>query len=332
VGISCPLCASLETGLFPSIAAGDNRFMERYCLYECDGCGIVFTHPILCDDDIQDLYGEDYYSFRSRTLENLPFWKYAAKVLLPLLRFLHGRKSTWTGSLEELLFLLARNIPQMVPLFFAGSHVLDVGCGAGDQMALWHRVAGLSAWGVDTSPLAAAEGAKRGLRIHTGELRDARFTEDFFDIAYANHVIEHVREPHAMLEELSRVLKPGGVLIIGVPNLDSSLLRFFKSRWFNLDVPRHLFLFSPASLTAVLRQHGFMAEKIYTITPAGGLLGSLGIVSPRCETRCRERLCFTLYVAWYILLTLFLLPSNLGLRGDWLYIVARKPRNGIDPP
>jgi SAM-dependent methyltransferase len=323
MGFSCPLCASAEADLFLSIEAGDNCFEKRYRLYTCGGCGVVFTHPIPCDADIQSLYGEDYYSFSSQSLESLPFWKYVAKTLFPMVRSLHSKKSRYAMYLERILFVLARNVPQTVPLFFAGSEVLDVGCGAGDQIALWQE-AGFSAQGVDTSPLAAAEGARKGLKIFAGELWEAGFADDLFDICYANHVIEHTGEPHAMLKEIWRVLKPGGVLVAGVPNLDSSLFALFKSKWFHLDVPRHLLHFSPASLAAMLAQDGFAIGQLYTITPAGGLLGSLGNMLPWFEALCGDRRFFVFYVAAYILLTLLLLPSNLGLKGDWLYAIAVK--------
>lgn len=321
--ILCPLCASTRIGLFSAVDAGENCFNDIYRLYSCVDCGLVFTYPVPEDEKILARYGEDYYSFRSQSLESLAFWKHAARAIATIMRSLRGSGSRYAVLLKRLLFLFMRNIPQMTPLFFDASDILDVGCGAGDQMALWQET-GLQAWGVDVSPLAAIEGKKRGLRISTGELKDAGFASGSFDIVYANHVIEHIRDPGATLGEIRRVLKRGGVLMVGVPNIDSALFGLLKAKWFHLDVPRHLLHFSPARLAAMLEEAGFSIQQSYTITPAGGLFGSLGNLFPRFEIVYRDRRLFVPYIIGYIILTVLLVPANVGLRGDWLYVIAVK--------
>ncbi len=318
----CPVCLSAEVGLFPLLKAEENYF-GGYRLYECGGCGVVFTHPLPSEAETLGFYGGDYYSFTSLSLESLPWWRHVARALVLSLFFLRRTGSGKTVLVEKLLFGLMRNVPQMVPLFFPGRHILDLGCGAGDQMALWQEV-GLDARGVDISPVAALRGSRRGLKIFSGEIWDAGFEGGSFDIVYANHVLEHTRDPHATLKEIERILRPHGVLIIGVPNTASHLLRLFGSRWFPLQVPLHLLHFSPASLHALLAQNGFAVRQVYTVTPAAGLLESLGKVFPGFESvyaRCRRK---APGIAAYALLTLLLLPANLGLRGDSLYVIAVK--------
>jgi ubiquinone/menaquinone biosynthesis C-methylase UbiE len=319
----CPLCASTRTGLFSSLKDGENRFGDVYRLYRCGDCGVVFTHPRPSESENASLYGDDYYSFRSTSLESLPLWRYPAKALLRLLRFLHGSGSRYAAYLERLLFKALRNVPQTVPLFFHGRDVLDIGCGAGDQMALWREV-GLNVQGVDISPHAAVEGRKRGLEIFTGEVWDAGYADESFDIVYANQVIEHTRDTHATLGEIRRILKPGGVLIAGVPNTDNHLLGLFKSNWAFLQVPQHFLHFTPVSLRATLVQDGFTIREVYTITPAAGLLESLGKIFPSFGSKYADYHLKALGIAVYVLLSLLLLPSNLGLRGDLLYIIAVK--------
>ncbi len=318
----CPLCALAETSLFQLIPDSENYF-DGYRLYTCGGCGVVFTHPRPGETEAASFYGEEYYSFKSASLESLPVWKYAARALVATLALCRVLRPVNAARLEKLLFRVVRNVPQMVPLFFHGRNVLDLGCGSGDQMALW-REGGLDVWGVDISPIAADAGSKRGLRIFSGEIWDAGFAGGCFDIVYANQVIEHTRETNAILEEIKRVLKPGGVLIMGAPNTGSHLLRIFKSRWISLQVPLHLLHFSPASLTGTLVRHGFAIRQVYTITPAGGLLESLGKVFPRFGSFYIDRHQNVAWIAFYILLSLLLLPANLGLRGDYLYVIAAK--------
>jgi len=313
----------MRARLFSSLKDCDNHFGDGYRLYQCGGCGVVFTCPRPGEAETVGFYGDDYYSFRSTSLESLPLWRYVARALVRTLPFLRASGSSHTLPLERVLFGMLRNVPHIVPLFFPGCDVLDIGCGAGDQMAIW-REAGLNVWGVDISPHAAAEGLKRGLKIFTGEIWDAGFADASFDIVYANQVIEHTRETHATLQEIRRVLRPGGVLIVGVPNTDNHLLRLFKSGWAFLQVPQHLLHFSPASLPATLAQDGFAIRMVYTITPAAGLLESLGKRSPGFGRAYADYHLSALGIAAYAFLSLLLLPANLGLRGDLLYVIAAK--------
>ena len=70
-------------------------------------------------------------------------------------------------------------------------------------------------------------------------------------------VLEHLPDPLATLHKCAQLIRPGGTLIIGVPNLDSWQSRFSGSHWFHLDVPRHLFHFSRQSLSHALMLAGF---------------------------------------------------------------------------
>lgn len=319
----CPLCGSARTRPLPSIAERHNIFDGDYRLYSCADCEMIYTSPAPHDFDNSRLYAEDYYSFQSTSLESLPVWRSVARVIAAIIGYIRRTKLKHVVLLERALFFLMRNVPQITPLFFPGDRILDVGCGSGDQVALWLNC-GRHAMGVDKSPLAAAKGEERGLQISAGELQEAGFSEDYVDIVYANHVLEHTVDPHVMINEIVRVLKPGGILIVGVPNISSLSFQLFKSKWYHLDVPRHIVHFSPRTLTALLAAHGLRAIKTYTITPAGGLLGSLGNMVPSIGDFYRSGRPRTLFLTAYIMLTLLQLPMNLFLSGDWLYIIAVK--------
>jgi len=78
-----------------------------------------------------------------------------------------------------------------------------------------------------------------------------------FDCITLWHSLEHVRDPSAILRDCKKILKPGGVLLIAVPDAGGLEARTFGARWFHLDVPRHLFHFTRKSLASVLRAAGF---------------------------------------------------------------------------
>jgi len=144
----------------------------------------------------------------------------------------------------------------------AGGYLLDVGCGAGDFIAFvqaqgqW-RVSGLE-------PNAAAARAARegrGLDVKIGHLPDTALPARSFDVITMWHVLEHVPNPAEVLADVRRLLKPDGVLMVGVPLGDSVEAGWFKANWAGYDVPRHLVTFTRASLSEFARRQGFQFEE-----------------------------------------------------------------------
>jgi SAM-dependent methyltransferase len=103
---------------------------------------------------------------------------------------------------------------------------------------------------------AATHARGLGLPVLTGTLERVAFPDDEFDLVIMWHVLEHIHTPGAMLREVSRILKPGGTLLVAVPNFDSLEAGFSGPGWFHLDVPRHLTHFTPRTLRSVLDQAG----------------------------------------------------------------------------
>jgi hypothetical protein len=76
------------------------------------------------------------------------------------------------------------------------------------------------------------------------------------------HVLEHLPDPREALAYAGGLLKPGGSLILQVPNAASFQARLFGPRWYGLDVPRHLINFTPQSLVLLLEQAGFSGKVV----------------------------------------------------------------------
>src|SRR2546429_4465682 len=89
------------------------------------------------------------------------------------------------------------------------------------------------------------------------------------------HSLEHVPGPMANLGRVLRLLRPGGLLAISVPNFDSWERRRFGSAWFHLDLPRHRTHFTPHSLRLALTKSGFEVQAVETSGDAGSLLATL---------------------------------------------------------
>jgi 2-polyprenyl-3-methyl-5-hydroxy-6-metoxy-1,4-benzoquinol methylase len=136
--------------------------------------------------------------------------------------------------------------------------ILDVGCGAGFFLRALDP-ASFDRYGVEISPQ-AAKSAERSLGpggVFTGTLIDAGFSESTFDVVTLWSTLEHTDQPRANLIEVRRILKPGGTLIVQMPNIASLQARLFRGKWFALDAPRHRYHFSPDTLAALLAATGF---------------------------------------------------------------------------
>ncbi|MEJ7798167.1 MAG: class I SAM-dependent methyltransferase [Solirubrobacteraceae bacterium] len=133
--------------------------------------------------------------------------------------------------------------------------LLDIGAGRGRFVAQ-ARAAGWYAHGIEPSRR-GVEGARAlGIELVSGEIDDAQVPLASLDAATLWHVLEHVEDPGAALERIASWLRPGGMLVVGVPNLASVQARLGGARWYHLDVPRHRTHFTVAGLQALLRAHG----------------------------------------------------------------------------
>jgi SAM-dependent methyltransferase len=140
--------------------------------------------------------------------------------------------------------------------------LLDVGCGSGTLLGLLkHR--GFRALGVDFSAEAARlADAENGVRVVVGSLEQAGFPDHSFDIVTLFHILEHIANPRQVLAEVSRILKPGGVIVVQVPNIDSWQFKAFRARWYGLDIPRHVIDYSKGSMLKLLNDSGFLPRRI----------------------------------------------------------------------
>jgi SAM-dependent methyltransferase len=144
---------------------------------------------------------------------------------------------------------------------------LDVGCGPGwllDNM----RRRGWQARGTERSAGAAQQARDvLGLDVRAQELDELIAEGVRYDAIVLWHVAEHVHDPPATLREIANLLRPGGALMISVPNFGSPEARIGKDGWFHLDVPRHLFHFTPSTLTALLAQAGLEVREVAHLAP-----------------------------------------------------------------
>jgi SAM-dependent methyltransferase len=100
------------------------------------------------------------------------------------------------------------------------------------------------------------------IELFQGELEDAQFSSDYFDVVTIMGVLEHVPHPRLFMEEVGRILKDGGVVCLWCFNrsIEAGLLGRY---WLGFDAPRHLYSFSYETLGRLLAETGFKVEKSY---------------------------------------------------------------------
>lgn len=232
-GRGCVLCGHRAGHALFREAVPESR---GFHVVRCDRCGLVATHPAPAIEQIPAFYGADYYG-----TENAKF-----------------------GPLTE-LFVLVFRLARLRALRLLGVErgaVLDVGCGRGLFVRVMQR-AGYEAWATELSEESAAAARRLvGDRVRVGPLELCGFVDRQFDAITAWQVFEHLPDPAATLRECRRLLRPGGALLLSMPNIESWQARWAGATWFHLDVPRHLFHYGPATIRTLLEAHGFRVEKI----------------------------------------------------------------------
>jgi SAM-dependent methyltransferase len=199
-------------------------FMVRYCRR----CGLHVTTPVPAYGEIGKYYPHSYYG--------------------------SGRR--FMGVVEWLLDRLHSYRAYQIEQHQRPGKVLDVGCGRGDMLHIL-RQRGWDPLGTELSEDAAAYARDhRRLPVIAQPLEEIGLPSNEFDLVILWHVLEHVPSPRDTIREAARILKPGGTLLVAVPNFGSWEARWSRDKWFHLDVPRHLTHFTPRTLNRVLEEAG----------------------------------------------------------------------------
>jgi SAM-dependent methyltransferase len=136
------------------------------------------------------------------------------------------------------------------------ARLLDAGAGRGRFVAT-ARANGFDASGIEPSKR-GIEGARidYGLTLEQAMLEDAEVEPGSIDVITLWHVLEHVDDPGKTLGLLRTWLRPGGVVLVGVPNLASLQAEMSGSTWYHFDVPRHRTHLTPAGLEIMFGEAG----------------------------------------------------------------------------
>jgi SAM-dependent methyltransferase len=189
-------------------------------------------------------------------------------------------------ALDRFNAALARRYPDPLPAaldrFYSpqrpGMLLFDFGCGS--EAFLNHaRARGWDTLGADFAPGAVEAARRAGHRaLAVGPGLWGQIPDGSVDAVRMNHVVEHLYRPHEVLAALRRALRPGGRLHLATPNAACLTFRLLRQRWFSLDCPRHIVLYSPATIRAALARAGFARVAVYQEVLTKDMARSLGYV------------------------------------------------------
>jgi 2-polyprenyl-3-methyl-5-hydroxy-6-metoxy-1,4-benzoquinol methylase len=226
--VPCDLCGSAE---FDRLLDGvDWEFgrTEAFCLVRCNRCGLIFLNPRPAPCSIPLLYPPSYSNFRQSSGLRRLLKKVYYKVAAPY-PYLRGMKP---------------------------GCILDVGCATGHTNYPYGENGSLrqlkrQGWdvsGLELNENAASIARSYGITVYMGRLSDVPSIAQKFDVVRFNHVLEHSVSPTDDLLMAAALLKENGRLFVSGPNIDSAAFTLFHKYWSGLDLPRHFYQFSPATL------------------------------------------------------------------------------------
>jgi SAM-dependent methyltransferase len=249
---SCELCGAADWR--PHLAAvRDYISGEHFDLERCGACGLIVTCPMPSAEQM-----ERHYPARYRT---------------------DRQKHTGGWRVRRRAAMLARKFPRG----FRG-RVLDLGCGSGEFAMEMHR----RGWTVAVTELNRTVLEKmrsQGMEALTPDEAYAGGFKEPFDAITCWHVLEHVAEPLRLARWSRKNLSMNGAFQVTVPNLDSWQAKRFGRDWMHLDVPRHCYHFTPATLGRLLTATGFSVASTSTLALEYDLFGVMQSALNRISSR-----------------------------------------------
>lgn len=270
---------------------------EAFRLVRCRRCGLRYLNPRPATEVLDRYYPATYDPFARRGL--------SARIKARQYR---------------------RAVDELWPFLSPPARVLDLGCATGDLLQVVRERGNPNVVGIEPSIHAAAISRDRyGLDVHAGQLADAAIPDASLDAVLMSHVIEHLPSPSRTLTEIARVLRPGGTVVLWLPNADSLAARFWDDAWMGYDAPRHLYTFTPVTLTALLQRTGFVVREIQHEWI--GLEWSWGLrlrARERWRSDAGERLLTRLHPALTAAFTPLAATAALARKAGRIRVIARR--------
>ncbi|MFC1658647.1 class I SAM-dependent methyltransferase [Candidatus Omnitrophota bacterium] len=296
--VTCNICGRDDALLYSAGGGKIYGMLEEFNLVRCRNCGLFYINPRPTRDSIKRYYPLDYPEYRLATVQTITDYltrhAFKYRIVLKILATYYGyqfsKSAIRKGFFDKIafidkasndresedamkrhsfyhfirrfiyfpLFFIFNRFFPYIPRFKRDGNFLDVGCGRGVYLYLL-KTWGWNAYAVEPSKETAENVINNlGVDVFNGVLEESNFKDNFFDVVNLNHVLEHVHDPTAILQTISRILKEDGLLMIRVPNA-WSLPGYIIGKKLAMveDLPRHLFVFDRITIRRLLQKAKF---------------------------------------------------------------------------
>jgi 2-polyprenyl-3-methyl-5-hydroxy-6-metoxy-1,4-benzoquinol methylase len=310
--VPCDVCG--VTGAPAHIRMADHLWdvPATFTVAKCQCCGLLFSNPRPKYSLMGSLYSEYYDGSVASPEHQTPPISERIKKNIFLRKLYHCVFGNYMGEV----------------LSKTRGRVLDIGCGMGGILEDLARL-GCETFGIEANPDAARICKEIGLNVECGFIEDMIFPEDYFDVVLLFHVIEHLPSPKKALDEIFRILKPGGRVFIWCPNAESYVAKFFRDFWTGWHLPFHFYHFSPDTMARLIGLTAFETLKLRTRTSDlvlhKSLLAFLTAKWKDVQWDKYGRLIRSFYFRLLMMLLFMPLDMLLPDKGEFLQVELRKP-------
>ena len=226
----CPLCGCPHIDNYLTVT--DNFLSgEEFTIYRCHDCGFRFTNPRPEAEQLGQYYKSENYIAHSNTHKGI------IAQLYQMVR---------TQTLQQKFRMISKSVPR--------GTIMDIGCATGEFLSVFKNK-GWNATGIEPDS-DAANYAKKQFRLDVfGENELNTLPSNLCDVITMWHVMEHVDNLAERVDQIQRLLKPGALAFIAVPNPNSWDAVHYGKNWAALDVPRHLSHFSQANMKSLFSEN-----------------------------------------------------------------------------
>lgn len=266
--IECDFCGADQNTLI--LTCKDylfNNIQGEFNIVKCENCKLAYSNPRLSNDQLIEYYNrtDDFGSpVEKIDLINQRSNVYNKKFLGNYFNYPYGNSNLRYKSIHYPLYLRIRKKLKktlVIPNYIENGKILEIGCSYGNYLFQLKKL-GWDVKGIELTKDAVEHGKnKLGLDILNIGIQDFE-SEEKFDIIYLRMVLEHVESPKLVLKKCYSLLKPHGKLVLILPDISGLEVGIYKKYAYTLQLPYHLYHFSPFTIKNYLKLLNFQNVKI----------------------------------------------------------------------
>jgi len=237
--VLCPICSSKDSSMYMTEVKDIlYKCKGEWDLVRCSSCNVIYTSPPLKNEELNQYYPSTYSSYNVVNKKRNIFARLVRNILM-------------------FPYIIRFGFPDRRVRPYGQKKLLEIGCGSGVYLYSMSSL-GWKCWGIDISVNAIEKSKTLVPSAHIEQTFLENFeTDELFTMVSISHVLEHIPEPVAAIRRIYKLLEPGGIIEIEVPNIGSFEAKLFGRKWKGLDVPRHITHFTSETITKILRSNGF---------------------------------------------------------------------------